>query len=93
MKKWKDNAKCLGMDNNLFFDSYEEDDKLAASIDKLCQSCPVNKMCFAVGVSNKEWGVHGGVYLKDGTIDKEFNKHKSKKEWFDTWKSLTMEQQ
>ena len=91
MKNWKDNAKCLGMDNNLFFDTYENDRSLAPSIDKLCQSCPVNRQCFAVGVSNKEWGVWGGVYLKDGTIDKEFNSHKSKQDLFDTWKSLTME--
>lgn len=91
MQTWKDNAKCLGMDTNLFFDNYEEDKRLAASIDKLCQQCPVNRECFAVGVSNKDWGVHGGVYLKDGTIDKEFNSHKDKKDWFETWKSLTME--
>jgi hypothetical protein len=91
MQLWKDNAKCLGMDTNLFFDSYEEDKTLASSIDKLCQSCPVNRQCFAVGVSNKEWGVHGGVYLRDGTIDKEFNSHKNKKDWFETWQSLTME--
>lgn len=91
MSKWKDNAKCLGMDTNLFFDNYEEDKALAASIDKLCQSCSVNRECFAVGVSNKEWGVHGGVYLKDGTIDREFNSHKAKQDWFETWKSLTME--
>lgn len=91
MHQWKDNAKCLGMDTNLFFDVYEEDKKLAASIDKLCQSCSVNKQCFAVGVSGKEWGVFGGVYLKDGAIDKENNNHKSKQDWFDTWQSLTME--
>ena len=41
--------------------------------------------------SNKEWGVWGGVYLKEGKIDKEFNQHKDKESWFDTWKSLTME--
>lgn len=91
MNKWKDNAKCLGMDTNLFFDLYEEDKTLAKSIDVLCMSCPVNRQCFAVGVSNKEWGVHGAVYLKDGTMDKEFNSHKTKKDWFDVWKSLTME--
>ena len=89
--KWKDQAKCLGMDTNIFFDKYEEDPAMAASIDLLCRECPVNKQCFAVGVSNKEWGVWGGVYLKEGNIDKEFNQHKSKQNWFDTWRSLTME--
>lgn len=91
MHKWKDNAKCLGMDTNLFFDRYEDDKALAASIDKLCQSCPVKRQCFAVGVSGKEWGVHGGVYLKDGIVDKEHNSHKSKQDWFETWQALTME--
>jgi hypothetical protein len=91
MYKWKDEAKCLGMDTNLFFDKYEEDHSIARAIDKLCQSCPVNKTCFAVAVSSKEWGVHGGVYLKEGNIDKEFNSHKSKQDWYDIWESLTMD--
>lgn len=91
MHKWKDDARCLGMDTNLFFDKYEEDHSKAKMIDKLCQTCSVNKVCFSVGVSNKEWGVHGGVYLKEGSIDKEFNAHKTKQDWFDTWQSLTMD--
>ena len=93
MHRWKDDSKCLGMDTNLFFDKYEDDHGLAKSVDRLCQGCPVNKECFAWGVSNKEWGVWGGVYLKDGKIDKEFNAHKSKDEWFNTWESLTMEKE
>ena len=93
MHKWKDEAKCLGMDTNLFFEKYEEDHSIARAIDKLCQACPVNKTCFSVGVSNKEWGVHGGVYLKEGSIDKEFNSHKSRQDWADVWESLTMEMQ
>lgn len=91
MYDWKNDAKCLGMDTDIFFDKYEEDPGIAMSIDKLCNTCKVNKQCFAVGVSQKEWGVWGGVYLKAGNIDKEFNQHKTKTAWFDTWKSLTME--
>lgn len=91
MHRWKDDARCLGMDTNIFFDKYEEDQSLAKSVDKACRSCPVNKNCFAWGVSQKEWGVWGGVYLKDGKIDKEFNAHKTKEDWFVTWESLTME--
>ncbi len=79
------------MDTNIFFDKYEEDQNLASSIDHICQKCPVNKNCFAWGISNKEWGVWGGVYLKDGKIDKEFNAHKDKEDWFNVWESLTME--
>lgn len=91
MHRWKDNAECLGMDSNLFFDKYEEDPHVAKAVDHICQRCPVNQHCFAWGVSNKEWGVWGGVYLKDGKIDKEFNAHKSKDDWFVTWEFLTME--
>lgn len=50
-------------------------------------------MCFANGVSGKEWGVWGGVYLEGGEISREFNKHKNKKDWSETWQSLTMEKQ
>lgn len=79
------------MDTNLFFDKYEEDRYLASSVDRICQKCPVNQDCFAWGISNKEWGVWGGIYLKDGKIDKEFNASKTREDWFSTWESLTME--
>lgn len=91
MHRWKDKGECLGMDTNLFFDKYEEDPHLAKSVDHICQRCPINQQCFAWGISHKEWGVWGGVYLKDGKIDKEFNAHKDKDNWFVTWESLTME--
>jgi hypothetical protein len=88
---WKDDASCLGLDNNLFFDTYEEDLDVRPIIDSLCSRCPVAKKCFAVGVSSKEWGIWGGVYLEGGEISREFNKHKSKEQWGEVWKSLTME--
>ena len=93
MHRWKDNAECLGMDTNLFFDKYEEDPHVAKAVDRICQRCPVNQDCFASGISQKEWGVWGGVYLKDGKIDREFNAHKTKDDWFTTWETLTMEVQ
>jgi hypothetical protein len=88
---WKDDASCLGLDNNLFFDTYEEDLDVRPIIDSLCSRCPVAKKCFAVGVSSKEWGIWGGVYLEGGEISREFNKHKSKEQWGEVWTSLTME--
>jgi hypothetical protein len=88
---WKDQALCLDYDTNLFFDKYEEDELLRPAIDKLCSGCPVAKTCFAVGVSQKEWGIWGGVYLEGGGISKEFSKHKSKADWATTWQYLTME--
>ena len=89
--KWKDNAVCLDYDTNIFFDKYEEDEALRPAIDSLCQGCPVSKTCFAVGISQKEWGVWGGVYLEGGIISKEFNNHKSKKDWAEVWQSLVIE--
>lgn len=88
---WKDQARCLGFDTNLFFDKYEEDESLRHAIDELCSNCPVKKICFAIGISDKSWGVWGGVYLESGEISKEYNKHKSKVDWAKTWQSLTME--
>ena len=89
--KWYDFALCKGMDTNLFFDKYEEDQSFAKSLDNLCNSCPVNKTCFAWGVSQKEWGVWGGIYIENGKISREFNKHRSKADWAETWQYLTMD--
>ncbi len=93
MKKfeWKDSAACLDYDTNIFFEKYEEDETLRPAIDKLCISCPVSKTCFAVGVSGKEWGVWGGIYLESGLISKEFNNHKDSSNWSEIWQALTME--
>jgi hypothetical protein len=89
--KWKDSASCLEYDTNLFFDKYEEDFALRLAIDSLCLSCPVSKTCFAVGVSSKEYGVWGGIYLEGGIISKEFNDHKTTEDWSNTWQNLTMD--
>lgn len=90
---WKDDALCLGSDTNVFFDTYEEQAETREFVDALCRTCPVSKTCFAVGVSGKEWGVWGGIYLEGGEVSKEFNSHKNKKDWFYTWQALTMEQE
>ena len=89
--EWKDEASCRGYDTNLFFDKYEEDVSLRPAIDKICGSCPVARQCFAVGVSQKEWGVWGGIYIENGKISREFNRHKTKEAWSDTWQYLTID--
>lgn len=88
---WKDDARCLDYDTNLFFDKYEEEEKIRPAIDAICGQCPVRKTCFAVGISGKEWGVWGGIFLEGGKISREFNNHKSKKDWGSVWQYLTME--
>lgn len=89
--KWKDKSACLDYDTNLFFDKYEEDQLLRPAIDKLCSECVVRKECFAIGVSQKEWGVWGGIYLEGGQISKEFSDHRTKQSWAETWQHLTMD--
>lgn len=73
------------------FEGYEENPDLRKQIDSMCGACPVRKECFAVGVSQKEWGVWGGVYIENGKISREFNNHKTKKDWAITWQNLTMD--
>lgn len=89
--KWKDSGSCVDYDTNIFFEKYEEEPALRLAVDKLCMSCPVSKTCFAVGVSSKEWGVWGGIYLESGNVSKEFNSHKTSGDWSDIWQTLTME--
>jgi Transcription factor WhiB len=88
---WKDTAACLGIDTNTFFEKYEDSVDSRSIVDSLCKACPVSNKCFAVGVTGKEWGVWGGIYLEEGEISKEFNSHKSKKDWGEVWKVLTTE--
>ena len=92
-QEWKDSASCKDYDVNLFFDVYEETENLRPAIDKLCSECPIARQCFAVGVSQKEWGVWGGIYLESGKISREFNRHKSRKAWAETWKYLTIDKE
>jgi len=90
--EWKDQGSCRDYDTNLFFDKYEDEIELRPAIDKLCSECPMLRQCFAVGVSQKEWGVWGGIFLENGKISREFSRHRTKEQWGETWKSLTMEQ-
>lgn len=88
---WKEKGSCHNYDTNFFFDKYEENLQLRPAIDKLCNDCPVVKKCFAIGISQKEWGVWGGVYLENGEISREFNRHRTKVQWAEKWKNLTMD--
>jgi Transcription factor WhiB len=90
--EWKDQGACVGYDTNLFFDKYEENETLRPAIDKVCSGCPVARDCFAVGVSQKEWGVWGGIFLESGKISREFNSHRTKKDWGNKWKDLTTDE-
>lgn len=87
--KWKDDALCVDFDTNIFFDKYEEDENFRPAVESICEDCPVRRQCFAVGVSQKEWGVWGGIYLENGNISREYSKHRTKQDWANTWQTLT----
>lgn len=91
MYKFDNNRLCINMDTNLFFDKYEENERVSEAVDALCSQCPMQRKCLAYGVSNQEWGVWGGVYLEMGKISKEFNKHKDNDAWFKIWSNATMD--
>ena len=79
--EWYHLAACTDMPINWFYDDYETDKELAKQIDQLCMHCPVVKQCYAEGVSNKEKGVRGGVYMDLGRPDKQYNVHKTPEIW------------
>jgi hypothetical protein len=86
---WRDKAACASVSTDIFFSTPKSPTIYQAL--SICKSCPVRKDCFSVGISGKEWGVWGGVYLENGEISKEFSSHKTKSDWGSTWQSLTLE--
>ena len=76
---WKLDGKCRDMDVDIFFEKYEDDIGLRASIDRMCAGCPVAKECLQWGISHEEWGIWGGIYLEAGQKSDEFNEHKTEK--------------
>lgn len=85
-EEWREQAKCLGLDVNLFFEKYEEDSNVAKYIDnEVCLHCPVIKECFEYATQMREpykaQGVFGGVYFVDGEISKSRNAHKTQEVW------------
>jgi hypothetical protein len=93
MYKFGDDRLCLGMDTNLFFDKYEEEVNVAEAVDLLCSKCPAQRKCLAYGISNQEWGVWGGVYIEQGKVSREYNKHKNNDTWFKVWSGVTLDKE
>ena len=86
---WKLDAKCTDMDVDIFFEKYEDDIGLRASIDRMCAGCPVAKECLRWGISHEEWGIWGGIYLEAGQKSEEFNEHKTNEVWDELLVQLT----
>lgn len=79
--KWYQFAACNNMETNWFYDNYETDIHIAKQTDNVCLHCPVAKRCLSEGMSNREFGVWGGVYLNLGRVDKTANSHKDDATW------------
>jgi len=88
---WEDEGNCFNTETNIYFDLYEENESIRSSVDKTCMECPVNRRCFAEGLSEERWGVWGGIYLEDGVPSQEFNKHKTKEDWQKVYFALAMD--
>lgn len=69
--KWKDDGLCINYETSLFFEQYEEGSiEFRSNMDQFCLNCPMIKTCFAVGVSGKEYGLWGGIYLEEESLRK-----------------------
>jgi hypothetical protein len=84
---WSERASCLNDDTESYFDGYESGDR--SQVDAKCMSCPIQRECLTLGVSRREWGVWGGIYLEDGQISEQFNDHRTSEDWGDLWLRLT----
>jgi hypothetical protein len=78
---WHQLASCRGMDLNLFYELYEEDEEIAKAVDARCLTCPVMRECLMDATDFKDYGVHGGIYLSNGKPDKQRNAHKTDEVW------------
>jgi hypothetical protein len=78
--EWKMLAVCRGVDTNMFFELYD-DEQVAHMVDDMCLSCPVMSQCLKAGIDNSESGVWGGIFLSLGKPDDNKNKWKTPDIW------------
>lgn len=78
--EWKMLAVCRGMNTNLFFELYD-DEQIAHMVDAACLSCPVMSQCLQAGIDNGDSGVWGSIYLSLGKPDENKNKWKTPEIW------------
>lgn len=75
---WKEKAKCLGIDPDLFF----PDRGISSSQAKeICASCEVSRECLDYALDNKErYGIWGGLNEKDRRVHLRERKKRAKAE-------------
>lgn len=63
---WKNKAKCLGIDPDLFF---PDRGISSAEAKEICKTCEVAKECLNYALDNKErYGIWGGLNEKDRRV-------------------------
>jgi WhiB family redox-sensing transcriptional regulator len=63
--RWRDRARCRGLDLSLFFPENEEGAD-AESAKEVCAACPVREECLQDAMAAKEaYGVWGGTTPRD----------------------------
>ena len=62
---WRDQARCRGVDPQIFHPA-EEDEEAAAAAKAICAVCPVREPCLEYAISTREKdGVWGGLTARE----------------------------
>jgi WhiB family redox-sensing transcriptional regulator len=65
MGSWRDQARCRGVDPQVFHPA-EEDDLAAAEAKAICDICPVREPCLEYAIESREKdGVWGGLTARE----------------------------
>lgn len=66
-EEWKEQANCLDLDFNDFFDNYEESNEVQLRVDRTCANCVVRNQCLEWAIENNlEGGVFGRKFIAQG---------------------------
>lgn len=64
IQAWRDDARCVGLPNDLFFPEKLNENRFDAAL-KVCASCPVTDQCLrlVIGLDDVDdrWGVFGNT--------------------------------
>jgi WhiB family redox-sensing transcriptional regulator len=68
IQAWRDEARCVGMPNEMFFPEKITDNRFDAAL-KVCAGCPVTYECLMLVVNlddvDDRWGVFGDTTPKE----------------------------
>lgn len=59
---WESEAKCRGMDTNIFFPERGHSTVTIRAVREVCAKCPVKQQCLEIGLSEEiQVGFYGGM--------------------------------